>query len=111
MQNNVFTGRVAETPKQSAGDTPATRVTLINNEYAGKDKEDRVVSLQFSAFGGIGKAIAENVRKGDQLIVTHRIENNVWEKEGEKQYGHNFVILSFEFGAAGEETRNALANK
>lgn len=109
MQNNIFVGRVAAAPETSGQENTVTRLTLITNEYAGEGKEDRTVSIPFTAFGKRGDALANNVRKGDQLIVTYRIENNRWQKDGVEQYGYNFIIQDFQFGAAGVATREALA--
>lgn len=114
MQNNTFTGRVAKAPSITGSDTRAVcRFTLMENEYAGKDKEsgearERTVALPFTAFGPRAQAIAKNALKGDQLIVSYRVENNVYEKDGETVYGYNFVVEDFSFGAPGKEKREQL---
>lgn len=108
---NYFSGRVAAAPTtQGTGDKTVTKFTLIKNEYAGKDSQsgeikERTVSIQFTAFRGKADAIAKNVNKGDQLIVSYRIENNHYEKDGEDVYGYNFIIDDFEFGAPGSLSR------
>jgi single-strand DNA-binding protein len=109
MQSNIFAGRVAADPETNGQENSVTRLTLMTNEYTGEGKDERTVSIPFTAFGKRGEVIANNVRKGDQLIVTYRIENNRWQKDGVDQYGYNFIIQDFEFGAAGAATREALA--
>ena len=100
----IFTGRLAADPELSTygkgkNATKVTRLTLIRNEYAGKDKDDRKVAVQFTAFGQQAEALADHTAKGDQLEVTARIENNDYEKDGAKVYGFNFIVTDFEFGA------------
>jgi single-strand DNA-binding protein len=88
-------------------------VPLIANDYAGKDKQGnaREVKTQifFVAFGKIAEALAEHVRKGDQLIVQASIEANNYERKGETVYDYSYVIDSFKFGAPGKIKREELA--
>jgi single-strand DNA-binding protein len=107
---NHFIGRVAATPTmQGNGDSAVTKFTLIKNEYAGKDQEgevkERVVSIQFTVFRSKAETIAKYINKGDQLIVSYRIENNHYVKDGEDVYGYNFIVDDFEFGAPGAISR------
>jgi single-strand DNA-binding protein len=100
----IFTGRLAADPElntygKGKSATDVTKFTLIRNEYAGKDKDERKVALPLTAFGAQAKAIAEHCGKGDSLEVTARIENNDYEKDGTKVYGFNFIVTDFEFGA------------
>jgi single-strand DNA-binding protein len=109
-----FSGRIAQAPVLRMGDTEVCTFTLIRNEYAGKDKDsgeakERIASVQFTAFNGRGRALAENAAVGDQIEVEYRIANNNYEKDGETIYGFNFVVDSWEFGAPGALTRDRLA--
>jgi single-strand DNA-binding protein len=116
---NSFTvtavGNLARDPELAVkGDTTYTRICLVGNDYAGKDEQGNpreiVTSLWFVAFESLGEAIANNARKGDQLIVTAQIRANNWtDKEGEKQYDYSYVIQSFRFGAPGKIKREELA--
>ncbi len=112
---NTFVGRVAATVSVSgAGDRAVAKIVLIRNEYAGKDKtsgeiKERTVSIQFTAFRSTAEMLAKHIRKGDQLIVTYRIENNIWtDNEGVERFGYNFIIDGFEFGAPGQAKREEL---
>jgi single-strand DNA-binding protein len=116
---NSFTvtavGNLAKNPElASKGDTSYTRFCLVGNDYAGKDEQgnprEAVTSLWFVAFENLGEAIANNARKGDQLIVEAQIRANNWtDKEGEKQYDYSYVVQSFRFGAPGKIKREELA--
>jgi len=111
MQNAVFVGNLAKAPQLTgAGEKAVTKFTLISNEYAGKNEAgepmERSVSIQFTAFRGKAEAISKHAMKGDQIVVTYRIENNNYtSKDGEDVYGYNFVVSDFTFGAPGKEKR------
>jgi len=116
---NSFTltaiGNLAKDPELLAkADVTYTRFCLVGNDYAGKDDDGRVrevaTSIWLVAFGGLGEIIAQNARKGDQLIVQAQIRANNWvDKDGERRYDHSFVVQNFRFGAPGKIKREALA--
>jgi len=100
---NSFTvtavGNLARDPELAVkGDTTYTRICLVGNDLPARmSREPReiVTSLWFVAFERPREAIANNARKGDQLIVTAQIRANNWtDKEGEKQYDYSYVIQS-----------------
>lgn len=118
MQNNLFVGNLAKAPTISGtGDRAVCRFTLIENEYAGRDAQgaakQRTTSLEFVAFRGKAEAIAKSAMKGDQIIVTYRIENNNYTPQGsnETRYGFNFIVEEFKFGAPGSEKRAQWASR
>ncbi len=112
---NSFTltavGNLARNPEAVAkGDVMYTRFCLVGNDYAGKDEKgaprEIVTTLWFVAFGPLGEALVRNTRKGDQLIVEAQVRANNWtDKQGEKQYDHDFVVQGFRFGAPGKVKR------
>ena len=107
-------GNLAKDPELIAkGDVSYTRFCVIGNDYAGKDEDgsarEIVTSVWFVAFGALGEAIANNARKGDQLILEARIRANNWtDQQGEKQYDYSYVIEGFRFGAPGKTKRDEL---
>lgn len=118
MSNNLqFVGRIASAPEmRKSGDVAITKFTLIRDEYAGKDAQNqakkRQVTIQFTAFRGMAESIVNHGMVGDQLIVTARIENNNYKDSGgNDQYGFNFIVEGFEWGAPDKAKRQALANR
>ena len=107
-------GNLSKDPELIAkGDISYTRFCVIGNDYAGKDEDgsarEIVTSLWFVAFGALGEAIANNARKGDQLILDARIRSNNWtDQQGETQYDYSFVVEGFRFGAPGKAKRDEL---
>ncbi|MCR5860126.1 single-stranded DNA-binding protein [Mesorhizobium sp. J428] len=118
MQSNTFAGRLADAPAlRRTASGAVCRFTLISNEYAGKDDNnnslERAVRVQFVAFNKKGEAIAENCRRGDQLIVQWSLRNNDYQdsKTGETVYGFDFRVEDFEFGAPGSIKRAELQER
>jgi len=120
MNQLNFEGRLAAAPEMSNhGGTKVTRIRVIHNEPTGTDqetgerREDRVVALTFTAFGNMAETIHQHFFKGDQIILTARVENNDYIPKGgteeDKVYGNSFIIRSWNFGAPGEEKRKWLA--
>ena len=111
-----FEGRLAKPATLSGqGDRKYAKFTLIRNQYAGRDGDtgdsrEKTVAVQFTAFRGKAEAIARNCFKGDQLIITAHVENNDYtDGEGNQQYGMEFIVDDFDFGAPGPEKRAELA--
>src|SRR3984885_6778867 len=110
-------GNLAKDPELIAkGDVSYTRFCVIGNDYAGKDEDgsarEIVTSMWFVAFGALGEAIANNARKGDQLILEARIRANNWtDQQGEKQYDYSYVVEGFRFGAPGRAKREELDSR
>lgn len=111
-----FDGRMAEAPELRNSATKVCKFRLIRNERAGTDesgeRKERVVAIPFTAFGATAEAIAKHVRKGDQLFIDARIENNRYtDSEQREHFDYNFVVTGFDFGAPGEASRAALADR
>lgn len=110
-------GNLARNPEAVAkGDVTYTRFLLVGNDYAGKDEKgslrEIVTGLWFVAFGPVGEALVRNARKGDQLIIEAQVRANSWtDKQGEKQYDHDFIVQGFRFGAPGKTKRDEFSNK
>lgn len=113
----IFVGRVAQAPALTRPNgTAICKFTLISNEYAGTDndgnvRDERAVSVQFTAFQKRAEVIAKNVMEGDQLYIRARIENNNYQKDGIDVYGFNFIVEEFDFGAPGPRKRAQLAER
>jgi single-stranded DNA-binding protein len=105
-------GNLAKNPELvTRSETSYARFCLIGNDYAGREDDgstrEVVTSLWFTAFGPLGEAIANNARKGDQLIVKARVRANNWtDDQGEKQYDYSFVVEGFRFGSPGRAKRD-----
>src|SRR5690242_15713948 len=104
-------GNLARDPELAAhNDKSYARFCLVGNDYAGKDEDgstrEAVTTVWFTAFGALGEILARTARKGDQLIVEARVRSNNWtDRQGEKQYDHDFVVQGYRYGAPGKIKR------
>lgn len=107
----IFIGRVTKNPaKQEKDGKHYCRFTLMRNDRVqdGHGIQERTTAIPFIAFGMTAETIAAHCKKGDQLIVTATVGNYNKTQDGQVTYGYNFVVVSFEYGAPGEETRKAM---
>jgi single-stranded DNA-binding protein len=105
-------GRVAKTPElKQKGETVYLNLCLIGNDYGGEGKDEVVTSVFFTAFGATAKALASNVRKGDQLIINAHFRDNSYRdsRTGADVYSNSHIVDGFIFGAPGAERREELA--
>ena len=95
---------------KTTGASGPNHQAFSNAASAPCNPREAVTSLWFVAFESLGEAIANNARKGDQLIIQAQIRANNWtDKEGEKQYDYSFVVQNFRFGAPGRAKREEMA--
>ncbi len=112
----IFSGRLAETPDlETHGETKVVRFRLLRNEFAGKNEDgsrkERVVAVQFTAFGRQAEAVARHSLVGDQLFVKASLRNNQYtDNKGVERFGFNFDVEEVEFAAPGPEKRKQLAD-
>ena len=113
---NVFSfeGRLADAPKfhpaKSQDGSPLAFFRLLRNEYAGKDRDERVISADFVAFDHIANFVKSRL-VGDQLIITARFENTRRDVDGQTIYGYRFVVIDISLGAPGQATRKRLSEE
>lgn len=114
----LFDGRMAAAAEvRTTANAKVCKFRLIRNEHTGTNddgsrRDPRTVAVNFTAFGSKGEVIAQHVRKGDQLFVEARIENNNYtDGDGREHYEQSFIVQDFDFGAPGEATRAVIANR
>lgn len=104
-------GNLAANPELvKRGGKTYCRFCLVGNDYAGKGEEGEArevtTGLYLVAFNGLAQAIADNARKGDQLIIDAHIRANNWlEKGGETVYDYSYIVDGFKFGSPGAAKR------
>ena len=92
----VLTGRTTQDPeiKYSASGTAYCRFTLAVNRMR---KEDGADFISCTAFGKTAELIGEYVRKGHQLGVQGRIQQDTYEKDGQKVSKTGVTVDKIEF--------------
>ena len=92
----ILTGRLTKDPelKYGASGTAYCRFTLAVNRMKKDDPADFIFC---SAFGKTAELIAEYVKKGHQLGVQGRLQQDTYEKDGEKVRKTGVTVDKIEF--------------
>ena len=92
----ILTGRLTKDPelKYGASGTAYCKFTLAVNRMK---KEDGADFIFCSAFGKTAELIAEYVKKGHQLGIQGRIQQETYEKEGQQTSKTGVVVDKIEF--------------
>ena len=92
----ILTGRLTKEPelKHSASGMAYCRFTLAVNRMK---KDDGADFISCTAFGKTAELIAEYVKKGHQLGVQGRLQQDTYEKDGEKISKTGVTVDKIEF--------------
>lgn len=104
MNQITITGRLTEEPKTtySAGSEPTAHATFnfaVADMSMKKDEQGNYHTDFFrcSAWGKRAEAIEKHCTKGTKLLISGRLKNNNYLKDGQKIYSNEIVIDSLEF--------------
>ncbi len=107
MNNLSINGRLIKDPELKELENKNFRCTFIiaNDVYFGQNKKTGFYKC--TAWGKIGKILAENAKTGTELFLSGRLEQNRYENEhGDMIYDVGIVVEQFDFGAKIEEIEN-----
>ena len=92
----ILTGRLTKEPelKHGASGTAYCKFTLAVNRMKKDDPADFIFC---SAFGKTAELIAEYVKKGHQLGIQGRLQQDTYEKDGEKVSKTGVTVDKIEF--------------
>ena len=92
----ILTGRLTKEPelKHGASGSAYCKFTLAVNRMKKDDPADFIFC---SAFGKTAELIAEYVRKGNQLGIQGRLQQDTYEKDGEKISKTGVTVDKIEF--------------
>lgn len=92
----ILTGRLTKDPelKHGASGTAYCKFTLAVNRMKKDDPADFILC---SAFGKTAELIAEYVKKGNNLGVQGRLQQDTYEKDGEKIIKTGVTVDKIEF--------------
>ena len=105
----ILTGRLAREPelKHGASGTAYCKFTLAVNRMKKDDPADFIFC---SAFGKTAELIAEYVKKGHQLGVQGRLQQDTYEKDGEKISKTGVTVDKIEFMENKKEEKTEVAH-
>jgi single-strand DNA-binding protein len=85
LNNIIIGGRLTRDPelKHSQSGVAICRLSICNNQ---RRREAEVATfLDCTAFGKTAETIAEHMTKGQRIVITGKIRQENWEKDGEKR--------------------------
>jgi single-stranded DNA-binding protein len=100
----ICVGRLARNPHIVVdGEITFTRFCLVGQDFLEMDSQGNAVgtvtSLWLDAHGVPGKLIADEARKGDQLILMARVQSKMYaDKMGDDRQSYSLEVRSFRFG-------------
>ena len=106
----ILTGRLTKDPelKHGASGSAYCKFTIAVNRMK---KEDGADFIFCSAFGKTAELIAEYVRKGHQLGVQGRLQQDTYEKDGEKISKTGVTVDKIDFLESKKEETQTNATK
>jgi single-strand DNA-binding protein len=103
-----FIGNVGKDPEMRY--TPGGQATLrlslaVSERWKGDDGEykEKTHWVPLTAWRKTAELLNDRCQKGTKLLVVGKYETSEYEKDGEKKYGHSFVVQSFEVLAKGKD--------
>ncbi len=109
--NKVFLmGRLTRDPesRMTASNLEVTRFSIaVNNDRGSRNGENNAEFINCVAFGNQAGVISKYCTKGSQILVTGRIQNGSYEKDGIKRYTTDIVVETFEFAGSGSGNRTS----
>ena len=104
MNKITLTGRLTEEPRvtYSAGIEPVARASFnfAVPDMSMKRDEDGNYPTDFfrcTCWGKLAEIVEKHCNKGTKLLISGRLKNNNYEKDGKKVYSNEIVIDSLEF--------------
>ncbi len=105
----VLTGRLTRKPElkyTTQGRALATFHIAQNRRKKEGDNwvEDTIFINDITAWGKTAEIIQQYVDKGDQIIITGRLDIDEWETDGQKRRKMKITVTQFSFGAKKGQT-------
>jgi len=110
----VLIGRIVSEPvlRYTQGGTAITSFSIANNRRWKSSDGEKTESVSFfncTAWGALGeKVISVYGKKGMQVAIEGRIEQQRWEKDGEKKSKIEIIVENFQFLSGKKEEGGAV---
>ena len=95
----TITGGLTRDPElrfTQAGKAVATLGVAVSRRYqVNNEWQEETSFFNVVAWGQLGENVASSLGKGDQIVVTGRLQQRSWDKDGEKKYITEIVVRPF----------------
>lgn len=86
-------GNVGKDPEiRSTGGGTVVASFTVATSYKAKDREEVTTWHNITAFGRTAEIVRDYIRKGSKVYVEGRLDNQQWEKDGQKHYKTVIVV-------------------
>lgn len=89
--------------KKDGGDGFVVSFTIANNRPIG----DETDWIRCKMFGARAQVIDKHMHKGSEILVTGRLQNDRYEKDGQKKDWWNVVVTDFDFCGKKDDNKAA----
>lgn len=100
MNNTLLIGRAVKEPElkhiPSTGTAVANFNLAVNRDFKDKDGERKADFFNIVAFGKTAEYLANYLAKGKMCAIRGRLQNDSWEKDGEKRYATKVIAENVE---------------
>ena len=111
MNRFEFLGRLTKEPEvkyTSNTNTQVTTFTLAVNRRYKQDGQPEADFFNITSFGKTAEFISKYFKKGQQVLITGRIQNRSWEDDkGQKRYATDFIVEDTYFADSRKEDPQA----
>lgn len=101
MNMVILMGRLTRDPevKYSQGEKPVaiSRFSIAVNRKYKREGGPTADFFNCTAFGKQAEFVEKYLKKGSKVLITARVENNNYEKEGKMVYDNAFIVEQIEF--------------
>ncbi len=108
----IITGNITRDPElrtTPSGSQVCSFSVAVNRNYkdsSGESKED-VSFIDCSAWGKAAEIISQYAKKGTGILVSGRLDQRSWEKDGQKHSRVEIVVEDFNFLGGGSNSNSA----
>jgi single-strand DNA-binding protein len=102
----VLTGRLTRDPelKYSSKGTAICKFSVANDQSYKENKQ--VNFFDVTAFGKVGEIVAEYKKKGEPVLIEGRIQQERWEKDGDKRSKVSIIANTVSFLPTGKKKQD-----
>lgn len=110
MNKVIIMGRLTKQPEvqTTQGGNPICRFSIAVDTGYGENKHTSFFNCV--AFKKTAENIAQYFSKGQRILLDGSIKQNVWDKDGVKQYSVEIMVFSFDFIEAKDKTNTTLSS-
>ena len=104
----ILHGRLAqEVELKTSSNTQFCKFSIAVKREFKREGQPEADFFMCTAFGKISEAISKYVHKGDGIVVRGRLQNDIWDKNGDKRILTNIIVDGFDFAEkAGASSSN-----